>query len=96
MSSSRTKQDIKIIICWLLRYLRTNSEIHDWRWIQDGFRAGGQHKFKKDECFETEISRKRTSMHYVDQNFACSTKTMENAVIMSGTVVEIRIGLPAR
>jgi len=55
-SSSRTKQGNKIIICWLLGYLRTNSEIHVWRWIQDGFRTGGDHKFKIDKGFETENS----------------------------------------
>jgi len=70
MSSSRTTQDIKIIMCWLLRYLRTNSEIHARRWIQDGFRAGDYNKFKINNCFETEISGICTSMHYMDQNFA--------------------------
>jgi len=77
MSSSRTEQSIIIIICWLLVYLRTNSEIQAWRWIQDGFRTGGDHKFKIDKGFETEnsgvlqgITRTKTLLG--------STKTMEN------------------
>ena len=56
MSSSRTKQGTLIITWWLLRYLRTNSEIYTWRWIQDGFRMGGDHKFKRDMGFETKNS----------------------------------------